>query len=141
MRIPGYINYGYRPPAPFVAALVFLREFNKRARLPLLLDTGASNTIILWGDVERLGIDVSGMKAGREFTGLGGQIGAKPMSGTISLTSEEGEVVEESVEVCIVTSAYPHPKLRLLPSIMGRDIINKYSLRYDFAVGKVYLEK
>jgi hypothetical protein len=74
MRIPGYINYGYRPPAPFVAALVFLREFNKRARLPLLLDTGASNTIILWGDVERLGIDVSRMKAGREFTGLGGQI-------------------------------------------------------------------
>jgi predicted aspartyl protease len=33
-----------------------------RARLPLLLDTGASNTMILWGDVERLGIDISKMK-------------------------------------------------------------------------------
>jgi len=76
MRVPGYVNNGYRPPAPFVAAVIYLHELNKSARLPLLLDTGASNTIILWGDVERLGIDVSRMRAGREFSGLGGQIEA-----------------------------------------------------------------
>lgn len=72
MRIPGYINYGYRPPAPFVAVATLLRQLNMRARLPLLLDTGASSTMILWGDVERLEIDVSKMKPEREFSGLGG---------------------------------------------------------------------
>lgn len=141
MRILGYINYGYRPPAPFVAAIVTLPDWDKRARLPLLLDTGSSNTIILWGDVERLGIDASRIKLGREFTGLGGQIGAKPISATISLTSEEGEVVEENIEIHIVTSTYSHPRLKFLPSIMGRDIINRYALGYDFANGKLCLEK
>jgi len=58
----------------------------------------------------------------------------------MSLTSDEGDVVEENVKVFIVASTYSHPKLRLLPSIMGRDIINKYALNYDFTAGKVYLE-
>jgi predicted aspartyl protease len=112
-----------------------------RARLPLLMDTGASNTMILWGDVERLGIDVSKMKPEREFSGLGGLIEAKPVATTISLRSCEGELVEENVEVHIVTSACPHPKLKLLPSILGRDIINKYVLNFSYDAGRVYLEK
>jgi hypothetical protein len=141
VKIPGYINYGYRPPAPFVAAAILLRQFNIRARLPLLLDTGASNTMILWGDVERLGIDISKMKPEREFSGLGGLIGAKPTASTISLRSDKGEPIEENVEVHIVTSTCPHPKLKLLPSILGRDIINKYILNYSYDAGKVYLEK
>ncbi|MCK4474849.1 retropepsin-like domain-containing protein [Candidatus Bathyarchaeota archaeon] len=137
MRIPGYINYGYRPPAPFVAAAILLRQLNTRASLPLLLDTGASNTMILWGDVERLGIHVSKMKPEREFSGLGGLIGAKPTASTISLRSDKGQLVE----VHIVTGTCPHPKLKLLPSILGRDIINKYILSYSYDAGKVYLEK
>jgi len=141
VKIPGYINYGYRPPAPFVVAAILLRQLNMRARLPLLMDTGASNTMILWGDVERLGIDVSKMKPEREFSGLGGLIEAKSIASTISLRSDEGEVVEENVEVHIVTSTCPHLKLKLLPSILGRDIINKYILNYSYDAGKVYLEK
>ena len=141
MRIPGYINYGYRPPAPFVAVAILLRQLSMRARLPLLLDTGASNTMILWGDIERLGIDVSEMKPEREFSGLGGLIGAKAVTCTVSLRSDKGELIEEDVEVHIVTSACPHPKLKVLPSILGRDVINKYTLNYSYKTGEVYLEK
>ncbi len=140
MRIPGYINYGYRPPAPFVAVAILPRQLNVRAGLPLLLDTGASNTMILWGDVERLGIAVSEMNSEREFSGLGGLIGAKPIASTISLRSDRGELVEENVEVHIVTGTCPHPKLKLLPSILGRDVINKYVLSYSCDAGKVCLE-
>jgi hypothetical protein len=141
VKILGYINYGYRPPAPFMAVAILLRQLNMRARIPLLLDTGASNTMILWGDVERLGIDVSKMKPEREFSGLGGLIGAKPIASTINLRSDKGELIEENVEVHIVTSTCPHPKLKLLPSILGRDIINKYTLNYNYDAGKVYLEQ
>jgi hypothetical protein len=118
VRINGCINYGYRPPAPFVAVAILLRQLNIRARLPLLLDTGASNTMILLGDVERLGIDISKMKPKREFSDLGGLIGAKPIASTISLRSDKGDLIEENV-----TSTCPHPKPKFLPSIMGRDII------------------
>lgn len=141
MRIHGYINYGYRPPAPFIATIVFFQQLNMKARLPFLIDTGASNTLILWGDVERLGVDVSKMKSRKEFSGLGGLIGAKPVASTISFRSEKGDIIKENVEIHIVTSICPHPKLKLLPSILGRDILNKYTLYYNCNSGKVYLEK
>jgi len=124
-----------------VPVAIILHESNMSARVPLLLDTGASNTMILWGDLERLGIDVSKIKPEREFSGLGGLIGAKPIASTVSFASDKGKLVEESVEVHVVTSTCPHPKLRLLPSILGRDIINRYVLNYSYDAGKVYLEK
>lgn len=141
MRIPGYINYGYRPPAPFAAASILLHPLNIKARLPLLLDTGASNTIILWGDLERLSADVSRMKPERKFSGLGGLIEAKPIPSIISFRTAEGGIVEEKVEVYIATGTCPHPRLKLLPSILGRDIINRYTLSYSPSDGKVYLKR
>ncbi|MEM2173230.1 MAG: retropepsin-like aspartic protease [Thermoproteota archaeon] len=141
MRILGYINYGYRPPAPFLIAVIVLHELNVEARLPLLLDTGASNTVVPWGDIKRIGIDVSSLKPERKFSGLGGLVEAKPITSTINFRSEKGELVEEKAKVYVVTSACVHPKLDLLPSILGRDIINKYALNYNYENGEVYLEK
>jgi hypothetical protein len=141
MKITGYINYGYRPPAPFVTASILLKELNLKARLPLLVDTGASNTIIMWRDVERLGIDVSKLKPEREFSGIGGLIEAKPILSTLIFRSESGQPVKEEVEAHVVTSTCPHPRLKLLPSILGRDIINRYALNYKFENRETSLEK
>ena len=63
------------------------------------------------------------------------------MASAICLRSDKGELIEENVEVHIVISVCPHPKLKLLPSILGLDIINKYVLNYSYDAGKVYLEK
>jgi len=47
MKIKGYMNYGYRPPAPFIGAMVSLKELAVEAKIQFLIDTGASSTIIL----------------------------------------------------------------------------------------------
>jgi len=141
MKITGYINYGYRPPAPFVTASILLKELDLKARLPLLVDTGASNMIILWRDVERLGIDVSKLKPEREFSGIGGLVEAKPILSMLIFRSESGQLVKEEAEAYVVTGACPHPRLRLLPSILGRDVINRYALNYRFETKETSLEK
>jgi len=141
MKIAGYINYGYRPPAPFVTASILLKELNLKARLPLLVDTGASNTIIMWRDVERLGIDVSKLKPEREFSGIGGLIQAKPILSTLTFRSENGQLIKEEAEAHVVTGKCPHVRLKLLPSIPGRDIINRYALKYKFDTREISLEE
>jgi len=142
MEIKGYINYGYRPPAPFIAAMIFLKELNMEAKLPLLIDTGASSTMMLWRDVERLKINTTLLrKEDKEFTGLGGLTKAKPTPTTISFTSETGELLEEETEAFVVSIPCPSPKLELLPSILGRDVLNKYNLNYSPRTDKVYIEK
>ena len=142
MGIKGYINYGYRPPAPFIAVMMFFKELNLEAKLPLLIDTGASSTMILWRDVERLKINTTLLRKGdKEFTGLGGLTKAKPTLTTISFTSETGELLEEEAEVFVVSSPCPSLKLELLPSILGRNLLNKYNLTYSPRTDKVYIEK
>lgn len=141
MKIAGYINYGYRPPAPFVTASILLKELNLKARLPLLVDTDASNTIIMWRDVERLGIDTFKLKPQREFSGIGGLIQAKPILSTLTFKSENGQIIKEETEAHVVTSTCPHARLKLLPSILGRDIINRYTLKYKFDTREISLEK
>lgn len=141
MKIKGYINYGYRPPAPFIVASIILKELNLKGRLPLLIDTGASNTMLMWRDIERFGIDVSKLKPEREFSGIGGLINAKPVMSTLTFRTENGQLVREDVEAYVITSPCPHPRLKLLPSILGRDVINRYILNYQFESGTLYLEK
>jgi len=142
MRIRGYIDHGYRPPAPFVAVTASFKELNIKANLPLLIDTGASSTMILWRDIERLKINITLIQGGdKEFTGLGGLTKAKPTLTTISFTSETRELLEEETEVFVISSPCPSRKLKLLPSILGRDVVNKYNLSYSPRTDKVYLEK
>lgn len=103
MRIQGHINYGYKPPAPFIVSTVTLHQLNVEGKIPFIIDTGASNTMILWSDVERLEIDSSKIVVERTFTGLGGIIGAKPETATITFKTDEGEYIEEKVITYIAT--------------------------------------
>ena len=96
------------------------------------------HTTPLFAQVEEV---VSKMKPERKFSGLGGLIEAKPIPSIISFKTAEGGLVEEKGEVYIATGTCPHPKLKLLPSILGRDIINRYTLTYSPSDGKVYLKR
>ena len=141
MKIQGYINYAYHPPAPFIVAAINIQKLNIKATIPFLIDTGASNTMILWGDLERLGININKIKPQRDFSGLGGLIKATPLNSTITFITESGEAIKENLKIYIVASKCPHPKLKLLPSIMGRDLINKYKLIYNHNNKELYLER
>lgn len=142
MKIRGYIDYRYPAPAPFIRALVLFRELRIEAALSLIIDTGASNTLILWKDILRLAVDplrVIGEE--REFVGIGGAIRSKQTRAIVEFTAEHNEVVKEETQIFITSSPCPHPRLMLLPSILGRDILNKYGLIYKLRTNEVYLEK
>jgi len=95
----------------------------------------------MWRDVERLGIDASKLKPEREFSGIGGLIKAKRILSTLTFRSESEQLIKEEAEAHVITGKCPHPRLKLLPSILGRDIINRYKLNYKFETGKIFLEK
>lgn len=142
MKIRGYLDYRYPAPAPFVSAYVFLKELQMKAAFPLIVDTGASNTLVLWKDIERLGVDplqLTGEQ--REFVGIGGAIRSRRTRAIVEFTAEHNEVVKEETQIFVASSPYPHPRLMLLPSILGRDILSGYDLTYRPRFNEVYLEK
>ncbi len=57
MKLPGYLDERFAPPAPSIYAQIETRVLEGRQSLAFLIDTGASATTILDPDLERLGID------------------------------------------------------------------------------------
>jgi len=62
MRIDGYLDERYEPPAPFVRATVLSKGLELRHIVNFHVDTGAAVTTLLDKDVKRLKIDLEKLK-------------------------------------------------------------------------------
>ena len=52
MKIEGYFDPDFKPPAPFVDAIIISEKAGIRHKVSFLIDTGASMTILLDKDVK-----------------------------------------------------------------------------------------
>ena len=57
MRLPGYLDYRFSPPAPSISVQLESVALGFRRTLRFLIDTGASTTVILDRDARRLRLD------------------------------------------------------------------------------------
>jgi len=101
MRIPGYFNRRFWPPAPFIRTTLESKSLKIRRPLHFHIDTGASVSVLLDKDASYLGIDVRELKrAERSLGGLGGTIDTHVIEdASLFLVAEEEEVVEETVSI------------------------------------------
>jgi len=59
MRIDGYFDERYEPPAPFIRTTLISRTLKLEHAIEFNVDTGAAATILLDKDVKRLKIDIT----------------------------------------------------------------------------------
>ena len=75
MRIIGYFDDHFEPPAPFFHVVFRSKSLGLSYPLDVHADTGSSVTIIFDKDIELLGIDVRKLrKAERNVGGVGGMV-------------------------------------------------------------------
>ncbi len=58
MKIEGFYDDTFLPPAPFVDSVLESKAFRISSPVKLHIDTGASVTMLSDSDVERLGINI-----------------------------------------------------------------------------------
>lgn len=113
-----------------------------------LIDTGSSVTTIMDRDRERLGLDWNRLdKTERPLTGIGGTVDTRLVKdGTLIFRSRSGETVRSRLPIHVVKhetarldSRAKEPVLQL-PSLLGRDVIERYKLVYEKRKNQVYLE-
>jgi len=149
MKIRGYFDGRFDPPAPFIRAMVKAQTLKLTKPIRLHIDTGASVTTILDRDVRFLRIDVNTLgRSVRKIGGLGGLIDTYVLEDSVLLfMSEDGEVIEEPLRMYIGKhdlSRLSFEERRLimqLPSLLGRDLIYRYRLVCDRSMNEVYLER
>ena len=102
--------------------------------MEFLIDTGASKTTILDSDATRLGIDYGKLQRFEAGTaGIGGVVDTFiiPDAGLLFRT-KNGFYKEELKEIFVLKHVAEEreseERIRRLPSLLGRDVLNKYGL-------------
>jgi len=132
--------------APYFA--VHLRAARFQGMVWFLADTGASRTTLLDRDVRLLGIKAENLEpASLPIVGIGGSVRSFVVRDVeFTLASDEGDVVQRQ-DLWIVqhdlNQLPPEEVSRILrlPSVLGRDLINRFHFSCDYQAGIVRLER
>lgn len=132
--------------APYFA--VHIRSVHFHGLVWLLADTGASRTTILDRDVRLLGIPAEALEpAALPIVGIGGSVRSFMVRDVeITLASNEGDrILWQDLWVVQHDLGELPPeevsRILRLPSVMGRDLINRFHLTCDYQAGMVRLER
>jgi hypothetical protein len=148
MRIRGFLNRDYEPPAPFIKVLLISKDSNIHKFLDLHIDTGASSKIILDKDARYIGLDIKSLKkAKRNIGGIGGLIDTYLIKDAIIIfKTEEGMLYEERLNQLVGVhklNKLTEEERRLImrfPSLLGRNVLRKFRLIYDERSNEVFME-
>lgn len=142
MKIKG--RWG-RYDAPYVVAHLICKELSISKEVEFLIDTGASATNILDNDAIRLRIDYSRLhEAETGAIGIGGEVATYILPGVkLAFKEEKGSYELPLDRIFVLKHEVEDPEVREriknIPSLLGRDVINRAKLFLDRENGQVLL--
>lgn len=115
--------------APFVEGVLVIPRLSINKEISFLIDTGSDTTCLMPTDGTRLGIDYGTLTGPQANTyGSGGNSKPHRYRSLLSFTEENARQRTYVIDLLI----YPQdPDLDILDSPLGRDILNRWRMRYD----------
>ena len=149
MRIVGFFDERFEPPAPFIRAVLESESLGLSYPIKLHIDTGASVTILFDRDVELLGIDIGKLRrAERNVGGIGGMVDTYVIEdATLLFRTEDRQICKEKPRLFVgkhdlaKLSSSEREIIKLMPSLLGRDVNHRFRLVCDKSRDEVYLER
>jgi len=142
VKIKGYFG---RFDAPFVKARLVCARLAIDSSVRLLIDTGATETIISDNDALRLGIDNNQLqKLKKGVTGIGGEVETYSMSEVKLLFEADEQIYQAEFDKVLVTKHNLEDErvaemVKWIPSLLGRDFLNRFSVIIDKRVEVVLI--
>lgn len=127
---------------------VYLRSAGFEGMVWMLADTGASRTILLDRDVRTLRIPPTAFEPSTlPIVGIGGSVRSFSIPAVdVTWASDEGDLTER-LELWVaqhdLDQLPPTEASRILrlPSVLGRDLLNRFRFTCDYRSGNVTLER
>jgi hypothetical protein len=121
-------RFGDTTTAPYIEASVHFPRFGLRGYVSFLVDTGANGSVLLPADSKKLGVKFRTLKNPTFSHGIGGF--AKGFDERSILAFSDGRYVyayEFDIQIAAPTS-----ENRNLPSLLGRDVLNRWRVVVDY---------
>ena len=125
-------RFGDTSGRPYVEGRVYFPRFDLEGDVSFLVDTGADASLLNPGDMVRMGVDLGLLEGSAESVGLGGAIQCFVEPAWFIFTDTDGATYVYDVDAEI---APPQPDTLDLPSLIGREILDRWRMVYDPAIG------
>ena len=120
-------RWGGSTGRPYFEAILYIPSQDISAELSFLLDTGADTSYLMPGDAKEIGLDRSILSDGYFAKGIGGEMKSYRLPALLVFEDDENVYVYE-VDLGVAAEA---DGLIDTPSLLGRDVINQWDLRYN----------
>ena len=120
-------RFGDTSGSPYIEATVSIPSLDCRGNVSFLFDTGADATTLMPLDGMRLQIDYALLNFALTMSGVGGEANYSVVEATISFPS--GDTLY-SYEIDLIICERDDELIRL-PSLLGRDVIDRWRVIYD----------
>ena len=148
MKINGYFDLEFKPKAPFIDAIVISSQARLYHKIRFLIDSGASMTILLDKDVKDSEVDLSKLKMMEKgVSGIGGTIRTHMIEDARIVFEVEEGFYERDLSLFVgihnlsKMDKETQKSILVMPSLLGREVLNEFDLHYLPRIEKVYLEK
>ena len=116
---------------PYVSTDVILPRLGIVAKVRFLVDTGSVSTILHSDDAKDMGCPFDELVLPTALEGVGGAVTYYREPAMVKL-DHESDVLDFAVEISIAKPGAPTDGL---PSLLGRDVLNRLRMEYDFPRG------
>lgn len=108
---------------------LFLPSLGIDSDISWCVDTGADRSLLLPSDAIRMGIDFTALSGETESVGVGGISRDYVESAVLAFSEAKRGVYVYMIDLLIST---PSPEIMDLPSLLGRDILHRWRMSYNF---------
>jgi hypothetical protein len=117
----------------YIPAIVESEKLHLYGTVEFLVDTGATRTTLSDRDVIRLGLDYAELdKLQGGVLGVGGTVDTYILTDAKLMFNAEKIIQQEPLEqLYILKHTTLNDKILRIPSVIGRDILNKYAFIFD----------
>ena len=120
-------RFGDTSGRPYMEGHVLLPRLGKNGNVSFIFDTGADTSLLMPLDGQRMGIDYGRFQKEETSLGIGGTSENYIESAYFAFVGDEALYgYEVELRVC-----KPSADLMTIPSLLGRDIIDRWRVTYD----------
>jgi hypothetical protein len=121
-------RFGDTTGRPYLEARLFIPRLNLDADISFLVDTGADSSLLGPADAYEMNVDYSKLRGRSESLGTAGVAYSYTEPASVALTDPGRFVYLFHVKLDI---AAPSPHTMELPSLLGREILDRMLMTYD----------
>ena len=124
-------RFGNTTGRPYIEGHLLIPRLRINVRVWFCVDTGADNTVLMPRYGNNIGLDYSMLNESYQSVGISGAIDSCKERAIIAF-SEQGPVIYGyDIDLTIIKPDPEKPGLNGLPSLLGRDILNRWTMHYS----------